>query len=74
VRAGRVSSYYKTIAVGIERLLALVILGGVLVFGLRSAQALAAMDWRLTETFYELIYRVLLLVIAVELIRTLVTH
>ena len=74
MRAGRVSSYYKTIAVGIERLLALVILGGVLVFGLRSAQALAAMDWRLTETFYELIFRVLLLAIAVELIRTLVTH
>ena len=74
MRAERVSSYYKTIAVGIERLLALVILGGVLVFGLRSAQALAAMDWRLTETFYELIYRVLLLVIAIELIRTLVTH
>ena len=74
MRAERVSSYYKTVAVWIERLLALVILGGVLVFGLRSAQALAAMDWRLTETFYELIYRVLLLVIAVELIRTLVTH
>jgi hypothetical protein len=32
------------------------------------------MDWRLTETFYELIYRVLLLVIGVELVRTLVTH
>jgi hypothetical protein len=74
VRVEPVSSYYKTIAVWIERLLALVILGGVFVFGLRSAQALAAMDWRLPETFYELIYRVLLLVIAVELIRTLVTH
>ena len=35
---------------------------------------MAAMDWRLTETFYELIYRVLLLVIGVELVRTLVTH
>jgi hypothetical protein len=49
-------------------------LGGVLVFSLRSTQTLAAMDWRLTETFYELIYRVLLLVIGVELVRTLVTH
>jgi hypothetical protein len=55
-------------------LLALVILGGVLVYGLRSTRTLAAMDWRLTETFYELIYRVLLLVIGVELVRTLVTH
>jgi hypothetical protein len=49
----------QTIAGWIERLLALVILGGVLVFGLRSAQTLAAMDRRLTETFYELIYCVL---------------
>jgi hypothetical protein len=62
------------IAGWIERVLALVILGGVFVFGLRSAQTLAAMDWRLTETFYELIYRVLLLVIGVELVRTLITH
>src|SRR5262245_45758082 len=72
--SSRISSYYQTIAVWIEQLLALVILGGVLVFGLRSTQTLAAMDWRLTETFYELIYRVLLLVIGVELVRTLVTH
>ena len=70
----RISSYYKTIAVWVERLLALLILGGVLVFGVRSTQALAGMDWRLTETFYELIYRVLLLVIGLELVRTLVTH
>ena len=35
---------------------------------------MAAMDWRLTETFYELIYRVLLLAIGVELVRALVTH
>jgi len=32
------------------------------------------MDWSSVETFYELIFRVLLLVISVELIRTLVTH
>src|SRR5262249_30897502 len=68
------ASYYKATAVWIERLLALVILGAVVVFGLGSAQILVAMDWRLTETFYELIYRVRLLVIAVELARTLVTH
>jgi hypothetical protein len=70
----RISSYYKAVAVWIERLLGLVILGGVLVFGLGSAQTKAAMDWRQTETFYELVYRVLLLVIGVELVRTLVTH
>src|SRR5215470_8552530 len=74
VTGSRISSYYKTIAVWVERLLALLILSGVLVFGVRSTQALAGMDWRLTETFYELIYRVLLLVIGLELVRTLVTH
>ncbi|MDR2856442.1 MAG: hypothetical protein LBV50_01160 [Novosphingobium sp.] len=70
----RIAGSYKTIATWIERTLALVILGGVVVFSLGSAQTLAAMDWRGTETFYELIYRVLLVVIAVELVRTLVTH
>jgi len=73
-RSRSISSYYRTIAVWIERLLALVILGGVLVFGVRSAHSLATMDWQLTETFYEFIYRVLLLVIGLELVRTLVTH
>src|SRR5262245_45163480 len=72
--SSRISNYYRATAVWIERLLALVILGGVLMFGLRSTQTLAGMDWRLTETFYEMIYRVLLLVIGVELVRTLVTH
>lgn len=55
-------------------MLALVILCGVILFGLGSMQALAAMDWQLTETFYELIYRVLSLVIGIELVLTLVTH
>lgn len=67
-------AYSKTIAVWLERLLALVILGGVLVFGLHSIQILVAMDWQQAGTFYELIYRVLLLVIGVELSRTLITH
>jgi len=70
----RISSYFRTTAVWIERSLALMILLGILWFGLRSAQTLAAMDWRLTETFYELFYRALLLAIGVELVRTLVTH
>ena len=32
------------------------------------------MDWQLTETFYELIYRVLLMVIGLELVRMLIVH
>jgi hypothetical protein len=64
----------KLLATALERLLASGILVGVVVFALHSIFALMAMDWRITETFYELIYRILLLVIGVELIRTLVTH
>ena len=48
--------------------------GCFIAFAFKSAFALTDMDWRSTETFYELIYRILLLVIGVELIRTLVTH
>lgn len=70
----RIPAVYKTIATWFERLLALVILGGVVVFAWASAPTLASMDWRLAETFYELVYRVLLVVIAIELARTLVTH
>ena len=70
----RVILWAKVIANWLERGLACAIFVGVIVFGFGSAIALAGMDWRDTATFYELIYRVLLLVIGVELIRTLVTH
>ena len=64
----------KMLATGLERLLAFGILLGVITFAFESVVALTRMDWSSTETFYELIYRSLLLVISVELIRTLVTH
>lgn len=70
----RVVRYTKEVATGLERLLAFAILIGLIVFAFKSMGALTGMDWSSTETFYELIYRVLLLVIGVELIRTLVTH
>ena len=64
----------KAIATSLERLAALAILVGVIVFAFQSTATLIDMDWHSNETFYELIYRVLLMVIGVELIRTLVTH
>lgn len=70
----RVIVWAKTIAKWLERGLALGILAGILAFAFSSASALAGMGWRDTATFYEMIYRVLILVIGVELIRTLVTH
>ena len=70
----RVIRCAKALATTLERLLAFGILLGVVVFAFQSTIALTGMDWRSTEVFYELMYRVLLLVIGVELIRTLVTH
>ena len=57
-----------------ERLLASSILIGIVAFALFSVAAMARMDWTANETFYELIYRVLLLVIGLELVRTLIMH
>ncbi len=70
----RVIWYAKALATALERILAFGILLGVIAFSLKSVFVLIGMDWRSTETFYELMYRILLLVIGVELIRTLVTH
>lgn len=57
-----------------ERILAVAILAGVAAFAVFSIQVLVSMDWGETDTFYEMIYRVLLMVIGVELARTLLTH
>ena len=70
----RVILWAKAIAKWLECGLALAILVGVIAFAFSSAIALSGMDWGDTPTFYEMIYRVLILVIGVELIRTLVTH
>ena len=69
-----VISWATTISRWLERALAVAILLAVIVFAVSSVSVLAGMDWRQTETFYQMIYRVLILVIGIELIRTLVTH
>lgn len=58
----------------IECLLAIGILAGIAAFSYHSILLLASLDWSQTATFYELINRILLIVIGVELVRTLVTH
>ncbi len=58
----------------LERLLALVVLVSTLIFGGGSALILFGANWQTTEAFYDLIYRVLLLVIGLELVRMLVVH
>ena len=65
---------YRLIVSFGERFLAVAILAGIIAFAGCSVWALARMDWTANETFYELVYRVLLLVIGLELVRTLITH
>lgn len=64
----------KWLATLFERLLALGLFVGCLYFAFHSTFVLMEMDWGRVDAFYELIYRILLIVIGVELIRTLVTH
>ncbi len=70
----RFAQPYGALLKVLEQSLALIVLVGVVIASLGSAQALLGMDWRAAETLYEFIYRVLLVVIGVELARMLVTH
>lgn len=58
----------------IEKGLAVAVILGVLIYIGVSIYDFSQADWRLKETFYDLIYRVLLVTIALELSRMLVTH
>lgn len=58
----------------LEKTLAVAVLVSVLVSSVKGGFFLAGLDWTSKETFYELIYRVLLLVIGLELVRMLITH
>jgi hypothetical protein len=69
-----IAQSYSRIVKWFERLLALCVLIGVIAHTIFSGIVLSGMDWRLTVTFYDLVYRVLLLVIGLELVRMLVVH
>jgi hypothetical protein len=58
----------------IERILAVIVVVGVLVYAAYSVGFFFRADWGTRETFYELIYRVLLVTIGLELSRMLITH
>lgn len=64
----------KLFAKWLERLLAVAIVAGIIAYSVESAAQLLSMDWGNSETYYDLVYRVLLAVIGVELARTLLTH
>jgi len=58
----------------LEKLVAAATVIAVLFYGFQSVKALSGMDWTSTETFYEFINRALIVVIGLELVRTLVNR
>ena len=70
----RVVRWAQEVATAAERLLAVGLLVGSVYFAFQSFLVLTEMDWGTNEAYYELIYRTLLIVIGIELVRTLVTH
>lgn len=70
----RFSSRTTSIAKWTERILSLFILVCIIIFTFFSAIVLFQMDWSQPEAFYEMINRILLIVIGIELMRTLITH
>lgn len=70
----RMAQTYRRMMTWFEWLFALVVLVGVMAYAAGSIPVLVGLDWRDNESFYELIYRVLLLVIGIELIRMLLTQ
>lgn len=73
-RALKLADGLRRTAVWSERILAISIFAGMGIFFYHSFVALSIIDWNHTDTLYELINRILLLVICLELIRTLLTH
>lgn len=71
---GKIVERYASAVRGLELLLALLVLAGVLVAAVTSTLDLMSMSWRDTSTFDELISRVLFVVIGLELVRMLVVH
>lgn len=58
----------------LEKLVAMVVIVGVIGYAAHSVVVLLSLDWSLTETYYELINRVLAIIIGLELVRMLVSH
>lgn len=73
-RVTRVSELLRRVTLWSERILAISILMAMAIFFYSSVSSMGGDNWAQVETLYELINRILLLVICLELIRTLLTH
>lgn len=63
----------KSISV-MEKLVGVAVVLGVIAYASSSIDVLVVMDWADTETYYEVINRVLAIIIGLELVRMLVSH
>ena len=70
----QITKFYRQAATLFERFLALVVFAGIMAYTVGSATIFLELDWRQNEAVYELVYRVLLLAIGLELILMLLTH
>ncbi len=73
-RVAKVSELLRRLTLWSERVLAISILMGMAVFFYASLTIVGTENWSNVDTLYDLINRILLLVICLELIRTLLTH
>lgn len=70
----RIDQLWKSVITVLEKVVALMVVIGVAVYAAESTMVLVGMDWSLTETYYELINRVLAIIIGLELVRMLISH
>lgn len=70
----RIDRLWKVGITVLEKFVAFAVLVGVIAYAIHSVLALSSMDWAVTDTYYDLINRVLAVIIGLELIRMLVSH
>lgn len=70
----RLDSLWKKSITLMEKLVAFAVVLAVIFYAVSSIATVAVMDWSLTETYYEVINRVLAIIIGLELVRMLISH
>ena len=68
MNAERLTTLARLFGTWLERILAAGIVAGIIAYGIASTTELVRMNWHDTATFYELIYRVLLMVIGIRVV------
>lgn len=70
----KLKTYFPDFIQAFEYFFAVLLLCMVFIAVVASVGVFIQSDWSLNQTFYDLIYRILLLVIGLELARLLITH